>query len=91
MIFISQGQFLICGYPHLLDLIVIKAQAEYCFMSGIDILAQVPSPDFPSSESFFLEIILRKKWLINYSENLHKSDIINHLETISRTLDTFST
>ena len=61
----------------------------YCYMSGK--IFQLRH-DFPSAESFFVKIILhKKKWLINCSYNPHKNNIKHHLETISRTLDTFST
>ena len=57
-----------------------------------DIPAKVLSHDFPTAESFFVEIILhKKKWLINCSYNPHKNSIKNHLELISRTLDIFTT
>ena len=43
-------------------------------------------------EGFFVEIILCiKKWLINCSDNPHKSNIGNHLDIISRSLDKHST
>ena len=57
-----------------------------------DIPAKVLSHNFPSAESVFAEIILhKKKWFINCSYNPNKSNIKNHIETISRTLDAFST
>ena len=57
-----------------------------------DIPAKVLSHDFPTAESFFIKIILhKKKWLINCSYNPHKSSTKNHLQIISRTLDTFTT
>ena len=57
-----------------------------------DIPAKVLSNDFPTPESFFVEIILhKKKWLINCSYNPHKNSIKNHLEFISKTLDIFTT
>ena len=41
-----------------------------------DISAKLLSHDFPSAESFFIEINLhKKKWLINCSYNPHKSNI----------------
>ena len=50
------------------------------------------SHDFPTAESFFVEIILHKrKWLINYSYNIQKNSIKNYLEIISRRFDTFTT
>ena len=59
---------------------------------GIDIPVQILSDDFPSTESFFVEMILhKKKWLINCSCNPNKNNIKNHLEIISNALDVFST
>ena len=50
------------------------------------------SRDFHSMEGFFVEIIFSiKKWLINCSYNPHKSNIRNHLDIISRSLDKHST
>ena len=57
-----------------------------------DIPTKLLSHDFPGVESFFVEINLhKKKWLINCSYNPHKSNIINHLNIISRSLDIHST
>ena len=57
-----------------------------------DISAKLLSHDFPSAESFFIEINLhKKKWLINCSYNPHKSNIWKHLDIISRSLDALST
>ena len=54
--------------------------------------AKLLSYDFPCAENFFVEINLyNKKWLINCSYNPHKSSIENHLDIISRSLDTHST
>ena len=67
-------------------------EGEYCYTSGK--IFQVLSHDFPSDESFFVEIILRKKkWLFekNCSYNPNKNNIKNHLEIISNALDAFST
>ena len=45
-----------------------------------DIPAKVIHCDFPTSESFFVEINLhKKKWLINCSYNLHKNNIDSNL------------
>ena len=58
----------------------------------VDIPGRVSSHNFPSAKSFFVEIILnKKKWLINCLYNPNKNNIKNHIETISRTLDVFST
>ena len=57
-----------------------------------DIPTRVLSHNFSSAESFFIEIILyRKKYLINCSCNRNKNNIKNHVGTISKTLDAFST
>ena len=57
-----------------------------------DIPAKILSDNFPSVESFFVEIILhKKKWLLNCSHNPNKNNIKNHLEIISKALDAFST
>ena len=59
---------------------------------GEDIPTKLLSHDFPGMESFFVEINLHKrKWLINCSNNPHKSNIVNHLNIISRSLDIHST
>ena len=57
-----------------------------------DIPAKLLSRDFPLAESFFVEINLyKKKWLINCSYNPHKNDLRKHFDTISKSLDTYST
>ena len=57
-----------------------------------DIPAKLLSHDFPSAESFFIEINLnKKKRLFNFSDNPHKSNIGEHLVIISRSLDALST
>ena len=57
-----------------------------------DIPTKLLSHDFPCVESVFVEINLhKKKWLVNCSYNPHKSNIINHLNIISRSLDIHST
>ena len=56
-----------------------------------DIPTKLLNHDFPGVESFFVEINLhKKKWLINCSYNPHKSNIDNHLNIISRSLDIHS-
>ena len=53
-----------------------------------DIPIKLLSHDFPVVESFFVEINQhKKKWLVNCSYNPHDSNIINHLNIISRSLD----
>ena len=57
-----------------------------------DILVKLLSLDHPSRESFFIDINLyERKWLVKCSYNLHKSNTRNHLDIISRSLDTHST
>ena len=58
------------------------------------ILEGIPSKviqyDFPTSESFFVEINLhKKKWLINCSYNPNKNNIDSHLNVITKTFDTY--
>ena len=54
-----------------------------------DIPAKLLSHGFPCAENFFVEINLyKKKWLINCSYNSHKKNIENHLDIISRSLET---
>ena len=54
-----------------------------------DIPAKVRS-DFPTGESFYVEIILHKKiWLMNCSYNPHKNNICRHLEVVTKTLDSY--
>ena len=57
-----------------------------------DIPAKLLSHDFPSAESFFIEINLyKKKGLINCSYNPYRSNIEKHVDIISRSLDALST
>ena len=57
-----------------------------------DIPARVLKHNFPSGQSFFVGIMFHKKiWIINCSCNSNKNNIKNHVKTINRTLDTFST
>ena len=85
------GHFLIDGFHALFRFDRDKNGGGILYMRE-DIPARVLSPNFPSGESFFVEIILhRKKSLINCSFNPNEKNIKNHVETISRTLDTFCT
>ena len=87
-----QGQFLIAGFHSSFRFDHNKSGGGILLYVREDIRTKILSHDFPSAESFFVEIILhKKKWLINCSYNPHKNNIKHHLETISRTLDTFST
>ena len=46
----------------------------------------------PSQKVFFVEINpYKKKWLINCSYNPHRNDLRKHLDTISKSLDIYST
>ena len=87
-----QGQFLIAGFHTPFRFDRNKNGEGILLFVREDIPAKVLSHDFPSIKSFFVEIILhKKKWLINCSYNPTKNNIKNHLETIIRALDTFST
>ena len=87
-----QGQFLIDGFHSPFRFDRNKSGGGILLYVREDIPTKILSHDFLSAESFFVEIILhKKKWLINCSYNPHKNNIKHHLETISRTLDTFST
>ena len=87
-----QGQFLIDGFHSPFRFDRNKSGGGILLYVREDISTKILSHDFPSAERFFVEIILhKKKWLINCSYNPHKNNINHHLETISRTLDTFST
>ena len=87
-----QGQFLIGGFHSPFRFDRNKSSGGILLYVREDIPTKILSHDFPSAESIFLEIILhQKKWLINCSYNPQKNNIKHHLETISRTLDTFST
>ena len=87
-----QGQFLIDGFHTPFRFDRNRNGGGILLFVREDIPAKVLSHGFPSTESFFVEIILhKKKWLINCSYNPTKNNIKNHLETISRALDTFST
>ena len=55
-----------------------------------DIPTKVIYCDFPTSESFFVEIDLhQKKWLINCSYKPHKNNIGSHLNVITKRLDMY--
>ena len=86
------GQFLIDGFNTLFRFDLNKNEGGILLCVREDIPAKILSHDFPSAESFFVEIILhKKKWLINCSYNPNKNNIKNHLEIISKALDAFST
>ena len=55
-----------------------------------DIPAKLLSVESLPTESFYIEINLRgKKWLVSCSYNPHRDNIINHLQTISKSLDLY--
>ena len=86
------GQFLIDGFHMPFRFDHNKNGGGILLYVRKDIPAQILSHDFPSAESFFVEIILhKKKWFINCSYNPNKNNIKNHLEIISKALDAFST
>ena len=86
------GQFLIDVFHTLFRFDRNKNGGRILLHVREDIPANILSHNFPSAESFFAEIILyKKKWLISCSYNLNKNNIKNHLETISKALDAFST
>ena len=67
-------------------------EGEYCYTSGKISQLDFLSHDFPSTECFFVEMVLhKKKWSINCSYNPNKNHIKNHLEKIGKALDEFST
>ena len=89
---LSLGKFLIDGFHAPFKFDCHKNGGGIILYIGEDIPARVLSHNFPSGESFFVGIILhKKKWIINRSHNPNKSNIKNHVKTISRTLDAFST
>ena len=65
---------------------------ELCYTFGKISPLSCLAMTFQVWEAFFVEINLhKKKWLINCSYNPHKSNIINPLNIISRSLDIHST
>ena len=87
-----EGQFLIEGFHSRFRFDRNRNGGGILLYVREDIPAKLLSHDFPSAESFFIEINLhKKKWLISCSYNPHKSNIGKHLEVISRSLDTFPT
>ena len=86
------GQFLIDGFHTPFRYDRNKNGGGILLYVRQDIPAKTLSHDFPSAESFFVDIILhKKKWRINCSYNPNKNNIKNHLEIISKVLDAFST
>ena len=86
------GQFLIDGFHRLFRFDRNKNGGGVLLYVREDIPAKTLRHDFPSAESFLVEIILhKKKWLINCSYDPNKNNIKNHFEIISKALDAFST
>ena len=84
------GQFLIDGFHTPFRFDRNKNGGGILLYVREDIPAKILSHDFPSAESFFVEIILhKKKWLVNCSYNPNKNNIKSHLERISKALDAF--
>ena len=86
-----EGQFLIKGFDLLFTFDRNRNGGGIVLYVREDTLAKFLSHNFPSAESFFIDINLhKKKWLINCSYNPHKSNIGKHLDIINRLLDTLS-
>ena len=87
-----KGQFLIDGFHSPFRFDRNKNGGGIMLYVREDIPAKLLSHDFPFAESFFVQINLyKKKWLINCSYYSHKNDLRKHLDTISKSLDTYST
>ena len=87
-----EGQFLIEGFHSSFRFDRNRNGGEITLYVREDIPAKLLGHDFPCAENFFVEINLyKKKWLINCSYNPHKINTENHLDIISRSLDTHST
>ena len=87
-----KGQFLIEGFYSTFRFDRNRNSGRIMLYVQEDIPARFLSRDFPSAESFFIEIKLyKKKWLINCSYNPYKSNIGKYLHIISRSLDKLST
>ena len=83
-----EGQFFIEGYhtPFRYD----RNGGGILLYVREDIPAKAIHCEFPTFESFFVEINLhKKKWLINCSYNPHKNNIGSHLNVITKTLDKY--
>ena len=85
-----EGQFFIDGYHTLFRFDRNGNGGDILLYIREDIPSKVIQCDFPTSESFFVEINLhKKKWLINCSYNPHKNNIDSHLNVITKTFDTY--
>ena len=84
------GQFVIAGFstPYRLD--------RDCLVGGLMLFAR---KDIPSNlltieekplESFYVELKLCNKLLVNFSYNPHKNNVGTHVDRISKSLDLFS-
>ena len=86
-----EGHILIDGFHSPFQFDRNKNRGETMLYVREDIPAKLLSHDFPYA-GFFVEINLyKKKWLINCSYNPHKNDLRKNLDTISKSLDTYST
>ena len=86
-----KGQFLIKGFckPFSIDRNIHGGGILFYVREDIPVklLSVQPSP----TETFFVEINLRKrKWLVCCSYNPHKDNISNHLQLIRKKLDLYS-
>ena len=83
-----KGQFLMKGFgdPFRMDRNV-NGGGILCYVRE-DIPVKLLSVETLPTESFFVEINLRKKkWLVSRSYNPHRENISNHVQTISKSLD----
>ena len=82
-----KGQFLIKGFgdPFRIDRNVNGGRI--LFYVRKDIPAKLLSVETLPTESFYVEINLRKKWLVSCSFNPHRDNLSNHLKAISKSLD----
>ena len=83
-----KGQFLIKGFGDPFRIETNVNRGGILFYVREDIPAKLLSVETLPTESFYVEINLRKKkWLVSCSYNLPRDNISNHLQTISKSLD----
>ena len=86
------GQFYIEGFGTHVRLDRNQNGGGIMLLSREGIPIKLLSSDIASIESFYVEINLRrKKWLLNCSYNLDKSNISMHLSESRKSLDLYST
>ena len=86
-----EGQFLIKGFYSPFRFDRNRNGGRIMLYVREAIAARSLNHDFPSAESFFIEINLyKKKWLVNCSYNPHKGNIGKHFDIICRLLDALS-